>query len=343
MTAPSQAEVNSVTFFVETATAAAQEPFFSRDVIPSFRGTWETERAICAMGDRFHFRSAAIHFQRLWNATDEAHWGKTVEILSRIALPSTLKDAVKWRAELMARNLARESHPEGIGLTVQRSLELGLNAFVVPAGHDQLKLRQEFEAKAHELTPTVFECAFRHNLYVIGFGLIEYSQKAAQPALEWFRTKWGLGPTFEPGLPQRLRRREKTADGRMIVREGFSERPHEEMFAERFTRLLRRDENRQIEQILKHLEASPGELQRSILRGEGFRSLIKVIEGKIQTYQFPADRVGGLAREDFVAAGNMSHPARFCLYHGNFVLIQEGGVEVLDGLLARFRQQLISD
>jgi hypothetical protein len=343
MPIPTQTQVDTVAAFVEAASAGAVEPFFGRDEKISFLGTIETARATCVVGDRLRFQSALVPFFRMWSPISDAHWEKAEAILLTTDLPAMLINRARWETDCLRRHMASQVYPQGLDLTVQRTLELWLNVMIASASNSA-ELRCEFEERICRHTHAVMEFTFRHQVHAIyRYHLSRLAESAAVPALDWYRTSFRLTPSATIGLPSRFRRRERTPDGRVVVREATSDVLPLESFAERYARLLQREENRPLQQLLPRLEATPEELMRAVLRGKGLQEVIADLDGRIDFYEFPVDKVGGLQRQDFVAAGNFSHAARFVLYHGNFLLLQNGGMAAFDDLLQKFRRQLLWD
>ncbi|MFA5263033.1 MAG: hypothetical protein WC378_04355 [Opitutaceae bacterium] len=343
-----QEQVDRVAAFVEVADDAAREPFFSiQDKFVNFQGDEKCARATYFLGDRFEFRSALIPFQRMWSKNDPAHWETASRILGESGLPTTLVLVTKDAGNQVQWTLDRQDFPGAVKLTPRRVVELWLNSVGTPDAIDGAKLRAEFDTLCEQHGHAAFEFAFRSSVQWIGYNLLGLYQNAARPALDVYRDRYGITPSFRLEAPFRFRRREQTPSGYMLIREATSEAAPEETYEERFARLLERQENRNVNQIFGHLEASRGDLIRAVLRAKDFGELLSLLEGHFEVAELPKGKVGGPRHDSFVSAGwivSQTVPAqRYNMYDRNVVMTNEAGIAALHNSLAQFRRQLVDE
>jgi hypothetical protein len=181
--------------------------------------------------------------------------------------------------------------------------------------------------------------AFRSAVKWVGHHFVSLSEHAAEPALAVYRDA-GVVPSFDVGSTIRIRRRTTLASGTVIVRHGISDFAREESFEQKFCRLLEQHENKALQVVFKHLEATTTELVLAVVRSRSFVDLLTSMGGNIEICVFPKDRVGGPKRDDF-RSSHHSQAGRFNSYSNNFIATDEHGMKSLETTLKRFRTQLL--
>lgn len=334
-----QEQVDRVAAFIDACGEAKREPFFGPNEEADFRAASNWTRITFTFGDRLHFRSALIPFRRLWSSSDPAHWEATVTILKDSGLPQALELAAR-DCDAQARwEIDRKDPPGSVPLSRTKAVEVWMNAMVLPDPVRSKVLRAEFEAACTTYGHAAMEYAFRSAVKWLGYHFLRICDRAAEPALAFYCER-GIVPSFAVGSTMRIKRREKLATGTILLRRGVSDFAPEESFEQKFQRLLGQMDNRALQAVFKYLDASSTELVLAVVRSRSIIDLLTSIGGRLEICVFPADRVGGPARDDLHAS---SHGAegRFNIYANNFVVTDDRGLSSLEGNLKRFRAQLL--
>ena len=143
-------------------------------------------------------------------------------------------------------------------------------------------------------------------------------------------------------LEQHLARKEgeKTKEGHLIIREGSSEFFSEETLEEKFTRILSRFENKEIQFVFKHLDVSVNELLCVTLRSSSLSQLLESIDGRLE---ITASEFGELKlNEKFRGSWAIGH-SRMDVLDDCVVATDEAGAKALDLALGKLRAQLLKD
>lgn len=336
-----QLEVDCVASFAESCGEMEAEPFFSRDEKLSL--TTGTNKNTYYLGDRFHFRSALISFRRIWMESESANWKKTVSILKKSSLPTELTIIYPHDADQVTKIMEGASHLFGFNERADRTIDLWLNTVFAHDGLKGKNKRSEFEAIAEKHGHALFEYNFRLFVKQIGFHFINLNRTGAKPALNFYKEKFNLSPSFKIGAAFGVKRREKTADGHIIIRQGSTEHYREESMEDRFTRILDRHENGNIKSIIGNLVCSRGELLRLVIKHSEFRRIVESIDGAIEVEAPNADAKFH-HREGLRFLGSIpfaySHQPLW-IVDENIIITSYEGVKGLDFALGVLKKQLL--
>lgn len=220
-----------------------------------------------------------------------------------------------------------------------RVLELWLNAIVLPDPLRAKELRAEFDQACATHSHAAMDHAFRSAVKWIGRHFVRISEHAAEPALAVYLES-GLVPSLDVGSTIRIRRRETLASGTVVVRHGVSDFAPEETFEEKFRRLLEQHENKALQIVFKHLEASTTEMVLAVVQSRSFVDFLTSIAGHIEISAFSSNGRGGPQRDDF-RSSHHNQAGRFNCYANNFIVTDEHGMKSLETTLKRFRAQLL--
>jgi hypothetical protein len=259
---PSPDEVDSLASFVEAIAELEAEPFFSRDEPRTLSATGD--KFTYRLGDRSHFRSALITFRRIWMQREAENFDRVCSIISKHTPPPSNgflvfeRDAVRRELDVTNREL----------------VDLWLNAVFAHSGlRGTTKLRHRFDLVIERYGNGRLEFAFRQIVFTLGLHYRNI-KGLAQNLLKHWKAEFGMSPSFQAGSPFGTKRRERTTDGDLIVRESSSEYYSEETYDQRFTRILGRSEFHNLESMLKSLQLSDQELLRLVLRHDTCTALV---------------------------------------------------------------------
>lgn len=276
----SQKQVNAIASFIEAAQELEIEPFFSKDDKLLVQGV-NSNKHIFTLGDRFHFRSALISFRRIWMPSESSHWKKVLTILGNSGLP---EDLAALRDLHCIDEVLTSKAPFGIINTPpSQIIDLWLNTVFAHDGLEGRTKRADFEAVVTKIGHAHFEYNFRLLTKQLGQQFIQLAKMIAVPALEFYAETYKLKPTFKIGAAFGKKRRERTPEGHIIIRQGSTEFFSEETLEARLFRLLDRHENNQLGSILKAMEATKSEILRAILGAVSFRDFLTILDGKLIT------------------------------------------------------------
>jgi len=340
MSTITQEQVDRVAAFVDVCGELKREPFFGPDDEANFQAASNWTRITFTFGDRLHFRSALIPFRRLWSSSDPAHWEATMTILRVSKLPHLIDLAARDCESQTRWEIDRKDPPGSVPLSRTKAVEIWMNAMVQPDPVCAKELRTEFDAACTTYGHAAMEHAFRSAVKWLGYHFLRICDRAAEPALSFYREN-GIAPSFDVGSTIRIKRRETLASGTIVLRRGVSDFSLEETFEEKFLRLLGQTENRALQFVFRYLEASSTELVLAVVRSRSFVDLLTSIGGHLETCIFPPDRVGGPVRDDFRASSGSSG-GRFNIYANNFIVTDDRGLGALEANLKVFRAQILA-
>lgn len=335
-----QLDVDCVASFVESCGELEMEPFFSKDEKLSLS---PGRKNVYHLGDRFHFRSALISFRRIWMQKESAHWRKIADILEKSRLPAELQVIYPHDIKSIEEIMRSDSHLFGFNERADRTIDLWLNTVFAHDGLAGKNKRSDFERIVKRHGHALFEYNCRLFVMQIGVHFINISRLAARPALHFYVEKFGLSPSFQIGAAFGVKRREKTADGHVIIRQGSSEYYREESMEDRLARVLDRQENQNMKSILNNLVCSRGELLRAILRSSEFHFIVESIEGSIEIEEPNAENKFK-AREDLRYLGwitGVSRPQPLWIVDENIIITSYEGRRGLDIALGKLKKQLL--
>jgi hypothetical protein len=337
MANPVQRDIDCVASLVEAASELQREPFFGKDEKLTY-SDGPTGTTTYQMGDRFHFRSALISFRRIWMQGEASHWKRVVKILKQTDVPPATVALAQHEAAAIAATGARDAHPTRVKTDVL--VHLWLNTVFAHDGLTGPTKRADFEAGVRKYGHAPFEYAFRVGVKHIGGHFINLSRLGAQPALSHYEQAHGLKPSFQIGAAFGSRRREKTADGHTIIRQGSSEFFTEETVAERFTRVLDRHIHRDFKFVLDHLNATHAEKLRAVLRATSIRELLTLLDGEFRIVEMTNDEF--VHHPDMYASAGLAG-RRVNVHIDNVVQTHANGEMALNRALAALRRDLLHD
>lgn len=336
MSAPVQHDVDCIASFVEACGELEREPFFGKDEqLGSQTGPGKAKTY--TMGDRFHFRSALISFRRIWMQKEASHWKRVVQTLRRTNVPPEITTFSDHEAANIVATCKRDAWPTT--LKTREVIDLWLNTVFAHGGITGSTKRSDFDTAVTTYGHAQFEYAFRLSVKFLGGHFMNLSRLAAQRALEHYRTANRLTPAFKVGAAFGSQRRERTADGHIIIRQSSSEFFTEESIAERFTRILGRPAHKDIKYVLDHLDCTPTERLRATLGARTIAELLTLLEGQL--------RVTAMSSADFEDKPGIYTSAglagkRLNIFIDNIVETHDLGVKTLNKKLAALQADLLS-
>ena len=337
MRAPVQRDVDSIASFAEACAELEREPFFGKDEQLGSR-TGPGKATTYTMGDRFHFRSTLISFRRIWMPNEASHWNRIAQILRRTNLPSEITAFGDHEAANIAATCARDSWPTTLNTKIV--INLWLNTVFAHDGLTGPTRRSDFEAAVATYGHAQFEYAFRLSVKFLGAHFMNLWRLAAQQALEHYRTANQMKPSFNIGAAFGSSRRERTADGHVIIRQSSSEFFTEETIAERFARLLGRSAHKDIKYILDHLDSTPTERLRATLRARTIVELLTLLDGEFWVTEM--ESADFVEKPGIYASAGLAGK-RVNIYIDNVVETHELGVKTLNKKLAALQRDLLSN
>lgn len=341
-----QLQIDSLASFVEACSELEKEAFFGRDEKNTFRNVGSTFTFI--LGDRFHFRSALISFRRVWMANEPSHWGKVEKILVQPDMPSGIKTAAKFHAQRIREIKGAKKHMLKFEVASDRIIDLWLNTVFAHGGVSGKNKRADFEAISDKYGHALFEYTFRNLVKKLGKEFCNLSNLAAKEALDEFNRKCNLLPSFRIGAAFGTKRRERTKDGHLILRQGSSEHFSEETFEERFSRILSRFQHEHLKFIFGQLDRSSGELLRATLKSKSMKSFFEICDGRLEitdTELPTGPPIAGFRASCTVALnfGLEAPGARVNISDEPALITTAKGEEILNVLLHQFRSDLVED
>ncbi|HTY88568.1 MAG TPA: hypothetical protein VMB80_13965 [Candidatus Acidoferrum sp.] len=330
--------VDQIASFVEACSELQREPFYGKDESLSFRGSGD--RWTFSFGDRFHFRSALISFRRLWMRTEPSNWEQIVKILKNPDLPREIILSTEYHERNIHAAISRDRHLLNFNMPGERIVDLWLNTVFAHGGLEGKNKRSDFEATVDQYGHAAFEFCFRSLVREVGREFLNLNNLAAKPALEFYAQKLNLYPSFRIGAAFGAKRKERTKEGHLIIREGSSEFFSEEIFEERFNRILLRYENKEIKFVFEHLDARTNELLRATLKGGSLADLLAALDGRLETKSLT---LGEFKPVQGMRASWAIDQSRIDVFEDCVVVTDEKGIEALNKKLNKFREQLLTD
>ncbi len=339
-TKPNQRDVDSIASFVEACAELEREPFFGKDEKLSFQTAGE--QWTFKLGDRFHFRSALISFRRVWMPNEPSSLERVLKILVAAGLPELFVEFAKHHSGQVQRILSEPRHLPNVEMPAERIINLWLNTVFAHGGIEGRNRRVDFENAVAKFGHARFEFCFRSLVRSLGFEYLNIANLAAKPALDHLQRELGLSPSFKIGSAFGIKRKEKTPEGHIIIREGSSEYFSEETFEERFSRMAARQENRELAFVLQNLDRTATELLRGILKSTSIGDLISNVGGNLTVEptdlnKFP--NLPGFRASAGVTNGRAS--SRVNVYDDCQVRTDDNGVAGLNAALVSFKKQLL--
>jgi len=176
----------------------------------------------------------------------------------------------------------------------------------------------------------------------LGFEYINIANLAAKPALDHLKREIGLSPSFKIGSAFGIKRKEKTPEGHIIIREGSSEFFSEETFEERFSRIAARQENKELAFVLQNLDRTTTEQLRGILNCTSIEDLISHLGGNLTVEPTDLNKLPDLP--GFRASGGVTNgraSSRVNVCDDCQVRTDDNGVAGLTAALLSFKKQLL--
>jgi len=275
-------------------------------------------------------------------STEASYWEDVVGIFDKTDLPTEIVSPALREADHIRNICAQDAFPTK--MKAKLVIDLWLNTVFAHGGLDGRKKartrRGDFEAATVTYKHAPFEYAFRASVKSIGNHLMNISRLAARPALESYRTAHNLTPSFRIGAAFGIRRRERTQEGHLIVRQGSSEFFTEETLEERFTRVLARDAHRTLKWVLNPLDATKAELLRAVLRATSLSELLSLLDGEFRIVPMASDE---LVERPGLRASTGLMGRRVNIYLDNVVETHEAGAAALRQMLSIFKKELLHD
>ena len=269
---------------------------------------------------------------------EPSNWEEVVEILKNPDLPKGTTLSADYHEQRIRAVICRESHLLNLKMRSDRIIDLWLNTVFAHGGLEGKNKRSDFEATVDQYGHAVFEFCFRSLVRKIGFEFLNISSMAAKPALDFYSQKAGLSPSFRIGAAFGEKRKEQTKEGHLVVREGSSEFFSEETLEEKFTRVLERYENREIQLVSKNLDVSVNELLRAVLNHLSLPQLLVALDGRLE---IKALKFGEVIPGEKFRAGWAINRSPINVLDDCVVITDEEGAKALDVALGKFRQQLL--
>jgi hypothetical protein len=345
----SQNDVDAVASLVEAADELGLEPFFGKDEQFSFSGTADGP-ATFHLGDRFHFRLALISFRRIWLPSEPSHWRNVVRILTRDGMPARISNNAAVQAQTIEALISRDA---GFlkGIKGSRVIDLWLNTVFAHGGITGPNKRGDFQAVVEKHGQGRFEYAFRTQVKWTGEAFRFLSANAAGPALTFFENDMSLQPSFRLDAAFGTKRKEKTRDGDVIIRQASSEHFSEETFEQRFHRILKRRNFDTLKNIIPQFDCTTVEAIRALLASDSFADFLQMLGGDLEILDGDLYNDGAIKKafaEGFSSScGIQDGPFQVAGYA--FVSKQArvrtsgNAVATLDRQLAAFKHELLQD
>ena len=338
---PKQDDVDSLASFVEAVAELDSEPFFSRDEPRKLSSSGD--KFTYHLGDRFHFRSALITFRRIWMKGDAENFEHVCNVIWKFTPPPSNMLLAFVRAAIRKELDQEPQWPRPINVQGRKLVDLWLNAVFAHSGlAGGVKLRHEFDALVEQYGNGRLEFAFRHIVWSLG---IQYKNvvQLAKNLLETWRRDFGLLPSFKLGSAFGSKRRERTTDGDLIIRESSSEFFSEETYEQRFHRILRRPEFSTAESVLSILQFTERELLRFVMKHDSYAGVVResmleltILEKAPQSHS----SIGGF--RSFAGLVDVNRGVRSSIYSTDTNVVTDAtGLTIIDRLLAEFKHQLL--
>jgi hypothetical protein len=337
---PTQDEVDSIASYVEAVTELQTEPFFSRDEPRSIAGSGD--KFTYRLGDRFHFRSALITFRRIWMQGDPENFDHVCNLIWKYTTPPPNYFLMAIRKGVRAELDAQPKWPQPLPVSGRLLVDLWLNAVFAHSGlRGSKKLRHEFDALVERFGSGRLEFAFRHLVWSLGLQYQNLVQPAKNLVASWTE-EFGIVPSFKLGSPFGRKRRERTTNGDLIIREGSSEFFSEESYEQRFVRILGRTDFSSLRAALEMLQFSDRELLPIVLKFDSYSAI--VAESMLQLHLAPQTPGDVLLPEGFThyigLNDSRGRNASAIRLKNNEIITDAAGISVLDELLRKFKRTL---
>ena len=267
---------------------------------------------------------------------------RVLSILSECGLPDLYMQFAKHHAGEVRRILSEVHHVPNMEMPAERIINLWLNTVFAHGGIEGANRRLDFENAVAKFGHARFEFCFRSLVRFLGFEYINIANLVAKPALDHIHRELGLNPSFKIGSAFGIKRKEKTAEGHIIIREGSSEYFSEETFEDRFSRIAQRQENGELAFVLKNLDRPTTELLRGVLTSTSIGELISNLGGGLTVEPTDLHKLPNLP--GFRASGGVTNgrtSSRVNVCDDCQVRTDDNGVEGLNHALSSFKRQLL--
>ena len=337
---PTQAEIDSVASFVEAVNELELEPFFSQDEPRSV--SMCGDKRTFELGDRFHFRSALITFRRIWMMGEAENFEHVCGVMHRTA-PDARPFIKAFASDV--RNLKKSNkHWVKVAVNGEKLVNLWLNTVFAHSGlRGSGPTRHEFDRMVEKYGQGAMEYAFRHLVFSIGLSY-RNAAKIARQFLDICQTEFQLGPSFRLGSAFGTRRRERTPDGHLIIRQSSSEHFSEESYELRFARILSRQAFSNLKSVLEKLEFTERELLKLVIKHESFLALVAESELELRILpEMPKQPDMSEGIRFFCGLHDMATHTVSALQCSELeMMTDEKGIMILETHYAAFRKQLVN-
>jgi hypothetical protein len=338
---PTQDEVDSVASFAEAVAELEREPFFSPDDPRKLVSVGD--KFTYHLGDRFHFRSALITFRRIWMKGDAENFEHVCNIIWKYTTPPPNGFLQFIREEVREETNKLIEWPKPLGVTGRELIDLWLNAVFAHSGlSGGVKLRHRFDELLNRFGNGPLEFSFRHLVWAIGIHYKNVVKLAINLANVW-REAFDMKPSFRPGSPFGTKRRERTHDGELILRESSSEYFSEETYEQRFSRILGRLEFGSLQSLLKNLQFTDRELVRFVVKHDSYAAIVNESAFELRVVQkAPADPESIKGLQFFGGVIDQTTGKTSNLIASETEIVTDAtGLAILDAQLRSFRHELI--
>lgn len=340
----SQSEIDCVASFVEACMELEHEPFFGKDEKLSFHTPMRQQKFI--LGDRCHFRSALISFRRIWMPSEPSSWKRILPIIYDSGLPNEIVSLAKRHEQEIEYYLNEDKHIFNVRMAGERIVNLWLNTVFAHGGIEGKNRRSDFEQAVEQFGHGAFEWCFRYIVKWVGKGFLDVANSSAKPALTFYQNNYSSLPSFKINAAFGTKRKEKTKEGHVIIREGSSEYFSEETFEERYLRILNRDEHHDLRYAFQLLDSTPTEMLRVILATNSLVEMMLALEGKLEIQ--PHEKLSEIKDAHPRAFSWVSETRIFPqtqypihIYEDRIIVMNEKGLITAEKLLANLRTQLL--
>lgn len=276
---PTQADVDLLAAFVETASELRSEPFF--DSHENSRYSQQGEKLIVMqMGDRFHFRSALIPFRRIWRKGEDTYYEDILKLMERLLTDANTKRFIAYIRAEHSKLENDPSFPPHVSLSGKEIVDGWLySVFIHTNLHRKSRDptrgfdRHTFENYLQQFGHAWLEYAFRHSVRTAGWLYFQILDTLATPLLNEWAATFGKKPSFRMLSAFGNSVREKGPDGTIIIRKASSFYGVDETLIQKLYRLLQRFSL--LRDTLKDLEMEPEELLKAVV---GSKTVKQVIE-----------------------------------------------------------------
>lgn len=348
---PTQHELDSLAAFIEAAEELQQEPFFGPDEKRTLGN--DGKQYYCALGDRFHFRSALVSFRRIWLNEEASNFYKICNIINKYCREEL---CVKfWMPTIRDQHQRTEAARtmDTNSLRKKDIVDLWLNAVfahnnIAQKSRQPKRLdRMDFERYARDSGYAFFEYSFRVAVWEFGLCYLNLLRCIAGPILNHWKEKHGMAPSFEIGAPFGGGMEEITKDGVKITRKASTQYWNPETPEQKLQRLLVRQQFTRLGDILRLMQVP--NLFDIVTKADNYEDCLKLCG-------FEFERVAEIdrkkVRQDMVDQRALAlipchrHPPPdfdSVIYIGKHIVTQQGAIDFFENQFKKLKQLLAQE